>query len=161
MNKELAIIKNNNEEATKEIRRLLNNNNLDVDLTKYNAEVNFNNEEILRTDKDRDGNITSSFRVYSMRVDSNTSDDIINNYADFLELSSIMMTSISCNDCDKMVLSVSDIYSAASCTGITTETSALEDLSDIWSPPEWHVTVILVNNILQKKFDGKETISGN
>ncbi|MBW5398587.1 hypothetical protein E6A47_00790 [Brachyspira pilosicoli] len=91
MNKELAIIKNNNEEATKEIRRLLNNNNLDVDLTKYNAEVNFNNEEILRTDKDRDGNITSSFRVYSMRVDSNTSDDIINNYADFLELSSIMM----------------------------------------------------------------------
>lgn len=91
MNKELAIIKNNNEEATKEIRRLLNNNNLDIDLTKYNAEVNFNNEEILRTDKDRDGNITSSFRVYSMRVDSNTSDDIINNYADFLELSSIMM----------------------------------------------------------------------
>ena len=77
--KELAIIKSNNEEATKEIRRLLNNNNLDVDLTKYNAEVNFNNEEILRTDKDRDGNITSSFRVYSMRVDSNTSDDIINN----------------------------------------------------------------------------------
>lgn len=91
MNKELAIIKSNNEEATKEIRRLLNNNNLDVDLTKYNAEVNFNNEEILRTDKDRDGNITSSFRVYSMRVDSNTSDDIINNYADFLELSSRMM----------------------------------------------------------------------
>ena len=91
MNKELAIIKSNNEEATKEIRRLLNNKNLDVDLTKYNAEVNFNNEEILRTDKDRDGNITSSFRVYSMRVDSNTSDDIINNYADFLELSSIMM----------------------------------------------------------------------
>ena len=91
LKKELAIIKSNNEEATKEIRRLLNNNNLDVDLTKYNAEVNFNNEEILRTDKDRDGNITSSFRVYSMRVDSNTSDDIINNYADFLELSSIMM----------------------------------------------------------------------
>ncbi|WP_157143167.1 hypothetical protein [Brachyspira pilosicoli] len=95
MNKELekalAIIKSNNKEATKEIRRLLNNNNLDVDLTKYNAEVNFNNEEILRTDKDRDGNIISSFRVYSMRVDSNTSDDIINNYADFLELSSIMM----------------------------------------------------------------------
>lgn len=47
------------------------------------------------------------------------------------ELSSIMMTSISYNDCDKMELSVSDIYSAASCTGITTETSALEDLSDI------------------------------
>ena len=95
MNKELekalAIIKSNNEEATKEIRRLLNNNNLDVDLTKYNAEVNFNNEEILRTDKDRDGNITSSFRVYSMRVDTDTSDDIINNYADFLELSSRMM----------------------------------------------------------------------
>ena len=91
MNKELAIIKSNNEEATKEIRKLLNNNNLDVDLTKYNAEVNFNNEEILRTDKDRDGNIRSSFRVYNMRVDSNTSDDIINNYADFLELSSIMM----------------------------------------------------------------------
>ncbi|SUW04318.1 hypothetical protein [Brachyspira pilosicoli] len=91
LKKELAIIKSNNEEATKEIRILLNNNNLDVDLTKYNAEVNFNNEEILRTDKDRDGNITSYFRVYSMRVDSNTSDDIINNYADFLELSSIMM----------------------------------------------------------------------
>lgn len=91
LKKELAIIKSNNEEATKEIRRLLNNNNLDVDLTKYNAEVNFNNEEILRTDKDRDGKITSSFRVYSMRVDTDTSDDIINNYADFLELSSRMM----------------------------------------------------------------------
>ena len=91
LKKELAAIKSNNEEATKEIRKLLNNNNLDVDLTKYNAEVNFNNEEILRTDKDRDGNITSSFRVYSMRVDSNTSDDIINNYADFLELSSIIL----------------------------------------------------------------------
>lgn len=91
LKKELEVIKNNNEEATKEIRRLLNNNNLDVDLTKYNAEVNFNNEEILRTDKDRDGKITSSFRVYSMRVDTDTSDDIINNYADFLELSSRMM----------------------------------------------------------------------
>ena len=91
LKKELAIIKNNNEEATKAIRGLLNNNNLDVDLNRYNAEVNFNDEEILRTDKDRDGKITSSFRVYSMRVDTNTSDDIINNYADFLELSSRMM----------------------------------------------------------------------
>ena len=91
LKKELAIIKNNNEEATKAIRGLLNNNNLDVDLNRYNAEVNFNDEEILRTDKDRDGKITSSFRVYSMRVDTNTSDDIINNYADFLELSARLM----------------------------------------------------------------------
>ena len=91
LKKELEVIKNNNEEATKAIRELLSNDKLNVDLNSYNAEVNFNNEEILRTDKDRDGNITSSFRVYSMRVDSNTSDDIINNYADFLELSSIMM----------------------------------------------------------------------
>ena len=91
LKKELAIIKNNNEEATKAIRELLNNNKLDVDLNIYNAEVNFKDEEILRTDKDRDGKITSSFRVYSMRVDTNTSDDIINNYADFLELSSRMM----------------------------------------------------------------------
>ncbi|OEJ13827.1 hypothetical protein BFL38_03515 [Brachyspira hampsonii] len=91
LKKELAIIKNNNEEATKAIRELLNNNNLDVDLNRYNAEVNFNKEEILRTDKDRDGKITSSFRVYSMRVDTNTSDDIINNYADFLELSARLM----------------------------------------------------------------------
>lgn len=60
-------------------------------MNSYNAEVDFNNEEILRTDKDRDGKITSSFRVYSMRVDTDTSDDIINNYADFLELSSRMM----------------------------------------------------------------------
>lgn len=91
LKKELEVIKNNNEEATKAIRELLSNDKLNVDLNSYNAEVDFNNEEILRTDKDRDGNITSSFRVYSMRVDSNTSDDIINNYADFLELSSIMM----------------------------------------------------------------------
>ncbi|ASJ21567.1 hypothetical protein [Brachyspira hampsonii] len=91
LKKELAIIKNNNEEATKAIRGLLNNNNLDVDLNRYNAEVNFKDEEILRTDKDRDGKITSSFRVYSMRVDTNTSDDIINNYADFLELSARLM----------------------------------------------------------------------
>ena len=91
LKKELAIIKNNNKEATKAIRELLSNDKLDVDLNRYNAEVNFNNEEIVRTDKDRDGKIISSFRVYSMRVDTNTSDDIINNYADFLELSSIMM----------------------------------------------------------------------
>ena len=91
LKKELAIIKNNNEEATKAIRELLSNDKLDVDLNRYNAEVNFNNEEIVRTDKDRDGKIISSFRVYSMRVDTNTSDDIINNYADFLELSSRMM----------------------------------------------------------------------
>ena len=91
LKKELEVIKNNNEEATKAIRELLSNDKLNVDLNSYNAEVDFNNEEILRTDKDRDGNITSSFRVYSMRVDSNTSDDIINNYADFLELSSRMM----------------------------------------------------------------------
>lgn len=91
LKKELAIIKNNNEEATKAIRELLSNDKLDVDLNRYNAEVNFNNEEIVRTDKDRNGKITSSFRVYSMRVDTNTSDDIINNYADFLELSSRMM----------------------------------------------------------------------
>ncbi|KLI18270.1 hypothetical protein [Brachyspira hyodysenteriae] len=91
LKKELAIIKNNNEEATKAIRELLRNDKLDVDLNRYNAEVNFNNEEIVRTDKDRDGKIISSFRVYSMRVDTNTSDDIINNYADFLELSSRMM----------------------------------------------------------------------
>ena len=91
LKKELAIIKNNNEEATKAIRELLTNDKLDVDLNRYNAEVNFNNEEIVRTDKDRDGKIISSFRVYSMRVDTNTSDDIINNYADFLELSSRMM----------------------------------------------------------------------
>ncbi|WP_020003670.1 hypothetical protein [Brachyspira innocens] len=91
LKKELAIIKNNNEEATKAIRELLNNNKLDVDLNRYNAEVNFKDEEILRTDKDRDGKITSSFRVYSMRVDTNTSDDIINNYADFLELSARLM----------------------------------------------------------------------
>ena len=91
LKKELAIIKNNNKEATKAIRELLSNDKLDVDLNRYNAEVNFNNEEIVRTDKDRDGKIISSFRVYSMRVDTNTSDDIINNYADFLELSSRMM----------------------------------------------------------------------
>lgn len=91
LKKELAIIKNNNEEATKAIRELLSNDKLDVDLNRYNAEVNFNNEEIVRTDRDRDGKIISSFRVYSMRVDTNTSDDIINNYADFLELSSRMM----------------------------------------------------------------------
>ncbi|WP_028328983.1 hypothetical protein [Brachyspira alvinipulli] len=91
LKKELAIIKNNNEEATKAIRELLTNDKLDVDLNRYNAEVNFNNEEIVRTDKDRNGKITSSFKVYSMRVDTNTSDDIINNYADFLELSSRMM----------------------------------------------------------------------
>ena len=91
LKKELAIIKNNNQEAAKAIRELLNNNKLDVDLNKYNAEVNFKDEEILRTDKDRDGKITSSFRVYSMRVDTNTSDDIINNYADFLELSARLM----------------------------------------------------------------------
>ncbi|MEI0525105.1 hypothetical protein R4K54_04170 [Brachyspira murdochii] len=91
LKKELAIIKNNNQEATKAIRELLNNNKLDVDLNEYNAEVNFKDEEILRTDKDRDGKITSSFRVYSMRVDTNTSDDIINNYADFLELSARLM----------------------------------------------------------------------
>ena len=91
LKKELAIIKNNNKEATKAIRELLTNDKLDVDLNRYNAEVNFNNEEIVRTDKDRDGKIISSFRVYSMRVDTNTSDDIINNYADFLELSSRMM----------------------------------------------------------------------
>ncbi|WP_300378080.1 hypothetical protein [Brachyspira sp.] len=91
LKKELAIIKNNNEEAAKAIRELLTNDKLDVDLNRYNAEVNFNNEEIVRTDKDRNGKITSFFRVYSMRVDTNTSDDIINNYADFLELSSRMM----------------------------------------------------------------------
>lgn len=91
LKKELAIIKNNNEEATKAIRELLSNDKLNVDLNRYNAEVNFNNEEIVRTDRDRDGKIISSFRVYSMRVDTNTSDDIINNYADFLELSSRMM----------------------------------------------------------------------
>ncbi|PTY41499.1 hypothetical protein [Brachyspira hampsonii] len=91
LKKELAIIKNNNKEATKAIRELLSNDKLDVDLNRYNAEVNFNNEEIVRTDKDRDGKIISSFRVYSMRVDTNTSDDIINNYADFLELSSRIM----------------------------------------------------------------------
>ena len=91
LKKELAIIKNNNKEATKAIRELLSNDKLDVDLNRYNAEVNFNNEEIVRTDKDRNGKITSSFKVYSMRVDTNTSDDIINNYADFLELSSRMM----------------------------------------------------------------------
>ena len=91
LKKELAIIKNNNEEAAKAIRGLLNNNNLYVDLNRYNAEVNFKDEEILRTDKYRDGKITSSFRVYSMRVDTNTSDDIINNYADFLELSARLM----------------------------------------------------------------------
>ncbi|MEI0560263.1 hypothetical protein R4L22_01615 [Brachyspira pilosicoli] len=91
LKKELEVIKNNNEEATKAIRELLSNDKLNVDLNSYNAEVDFNNEEILRTDKDRDGKITSSFRVYSMRVDTDTSDDIINNYADFLELSSIMM----------------------------------------------------------------------
>ncbi len=91
LKKELEVIKNNNEEATKAIRELLSNDKLNVDLNSYNAEVDFNNEEILRTDKDRDGKITSSFRVYSMRVDTDTSDDIINNYADFLELSSRMM----------------------------------------------------------------------
>ena len=91
LKKELAIIKNNNKEATKAIRELLSNDKLDVDLNRYNAEVNFNNEEIVRTDKDRNGKITSSFKVYSMRVDTNTSDDIINNYADFLELSLRMM----------------------------------------------------------------------
>ena len=85
------VIKNNNKEATLEIRKLLNNNKLDVDLTKYDAEVTFNNEEILRTNKDMNGEIKSSFRVYSMRVDTNTSDNIIDNYADFLELSSRMM----------------------------------------------------------------------
>lgn len=91
LKKELEVIKNNNEEATKAIRELLSNDKLNVDLNSYNAEVDFNNEEILRTDKDRDGKITSSFRVYSMRVDTDTIDDIINNYADFLELSSRMM----------------------------------------------------------------------
>lgn len=91
LKKELMVIKNNNKKATLEIRKLLNNNKLDVDLTKYDAEVTFNNEEILRTNKDMNGEIKSSFRVYSMRVDTNTSDNIIDNYADFLELSSRMM----------------------------------------------------------------------
>lgn len=89
--KELTIIENNNKEATVEIRKLLNNNKLDVDLTKYDAEVIFNDEEILKTDKDRNGKIKSSFRIYSMRADTNTNENIINNYADFLELSSRMM----------------------------------------------------------------------
>lgn len=91
LKKELMVIENNNKKATLEIRKLLNNNKLDVDLIKYDAEVTFNNEEILRTNKDMNGEIKSSFRVYSIRVDTNTSDNIIDNYADFLELSSRMM----------------------------------------------------------------------
>lgn len=91
LEKELTIIKLNNEEATKEIKQMLGNDKLTVDLSRYNAAVYFGDEEILRTDRDRDGKVTSSFRVYSMRVNTNTSDDVVNDYADFLELAAKMM----------------------------------------------------------------------
>lgn len=91
LKKELAIIANNNKEARKAIRELLGNNKLNVSLNKYYAIIDFDGEEILTVERGRDAKIKYSFSVYSMRVDNYTSDDIINNYADFLELSSRMM----------------------------------------------------------------------
>ncbi|WP_297207704.1 hypothetical protein [uncultured Brachyspira sp.] len=100
LEKELAIIKNNNEEATVEIRKLLNNNNLYVDLTQYNAAVYIEHyingkrkyTEIIGAHI-KDSKTICKYSTYTTYIDDETDQDVISHYAVLLRLSSNILES--------------------------------------------------------------------
>ncbi|PTY39467.1 hypothetical protein [Brachyspira hampsonii] len=95
-NKQLETLeKNNNNEATIEIRKLLNNNNLYVDLTQHNAAVYIEYyingkrkyDEIIGAHI-KDSKTICRYPIYTTYIDDETDKDIIAHYAVLLRLSS-------------------------------------------------------------------------
>ncbi|MEI0519047.1 hypothetical protein [Brachyspira murdochii] len=100
-NKQLERLeKNNNNEATIEIRKLLNNNNLHVDLTQYNAAVYIEYyingkrkyDEIIGAHI-KDSKTICRYSTYTTYIDDETDKDIIAHYAVLLRLSSKILES--------------------------------------------------------------------
>lgn len=85
------IKKENNELATKIIKLFLQNDNLSVDVTEYDAYIYFRGEEIFRSGIGLNNEKEFSFCVYSTHISSKTDYYIRKNYADFLEMSARMM----------------------------------------------------------------------
>ncbi|AFR71300.1 hypothetical protein B2904_orf1971 [Brachyspira pilosicoli B2904] len=95
LKKELAAIKSNNEEATKEIRKLLNNNNLFADIREYDAAVYI--EYYINGKRKRieiiganikDNKTVCNYPIYSTYINDETNEDIMGYYAVLLKLSS-------------------------------------------------------------------------
>ena len=85
------IKKENNDLATKIVKSFLQNDNLSVDVTEYDACVYFRGEEIFRAGIGLNNEKEFSFHVYSTYISSKTDSHIRNIYADFLEMSAKIM----------------------------------------------------------------------
>ena len=89
---ELKIIELNSKKATEDIRKLLENDKVEVEVGKYYADIYFGDTTIVNARSDlMEDKIKCSYPVSTMYVDEESDENKLEKYANELELSSKVM----------------------------------------------------------------------
>lgn len=92
IDQELKIIELNSQKATEDIRKLLENDKVEVEVGKYYADIYFGDTTIVNARSDlMEDKIKCSYPVSTMYVDEESDENKLEKYANELELSSKVM----------------------------------------------------------------------